>query len=184
MSASGPRLSLQHPPTYVPHTTPFSAPQTSASARCSASHPANALDPSPRTRTRQWRGTLVLISRARRVRYRSVGRVRTPKLEGSSRLDDAAGRHEIARPVDASPQAVVIAGPNGAGITSAAPHLLRDAVGIDAFVNADVIAQGLAGFSPQSAAFEAGRVSCVSSPASARILPSRALSPIFGLIDS
>lgn len=92
------------------------------------------------------------------MRYRSVGRVRTPKLEGSSRLDDAAGRHEIARPVDASPQAVVIAGPNGAGKTSAAPDLLRDAVGIDAFVNADVIAQGLAGFSPQSAAFEAGRV--------------------------
>lgn len=56
------------------------------------------------------------------------------------------------------PQAVVIAGPHGAGKTSAAPDLLRDAVGIEAFVNADVIAQGLAGFSPQSAAFEAGRV--------------------------
>ncbi|MDQ3045894.1 MAG: zeta toxin family protein [Chloroflexota bacterium] len=56
------------------------------------------------------------------------------------------------------PQAVVIAGPNGAGKTSAAPELLRDAVGIDAFVNADVIAQGLSGFSPESAAFEAGRV--------------------------
>lgn len=56
------------------------------------------------------------------------------------------------------PQTVVIAGPNGAGKTSAAPELLRDAVGIEAFVNADVIAQGLAGFSPQSAAFEAGRV--------------------------
>lgn len=56
------------------------------------------------------------------------------------------------------PQAVVIAGPNGAGKTSAAPELLRDAVGIGAFVNADVIAQGLSGFSPQSAAFEAGRV--------------------------
>lgn len=37
----------------------------------------------------------------------------------------------------------MIAGPNGAGKTSAAPELLRDAVGIDAFVNADVIAQGL-----------------------------------------
>lgn len=35
-----------------------------------------------------------------------------------------------------TPQAVVIAGPNGAGKTSAAPDLLRDAVGIDAFVNA------------------------------------------------
>lgn len=58
----------------------------------------------------------------------------------------------------AKPQAVVIAGPNGAGKTSAAPDLLASAVGIGAFVNADVIAQGLSGFSPESAAFEAGRV--------------------------
>jgi len=57
-----------------------------------------------------------------------------------------------------TPQAVVIAGPNGAGKTSAAPDLLRDAVGIDAFVNADVIAQGLAAFSPESTAFVAGRI--------------------------
>jgi predicted ABC-type ATPase len=57
-----------------------------------------------------------------------------------------------------TPQAVVIAGPNGAGKTSAAPDLLQDAVGIDAFVNADVIAQGLAAFSPESAAFMAGRI--------------------------
>jgi len=57
-----------------------------------------------------------------------------------------------------TPQSVVIAGPNGAGKTSSAPDLLHDAVGIDAFVNADVIAQGLAGFDPESTAFEAGRV--------------------------
>lgn len=56
------------------------------------------------------------------------------------------------------PKVVVIGGPNGAGKTSAAPDLLHDTVGIDAFVNADVIAQGLAGFSPQTAAFEAGRI--------------------------
>lgn len=31
-------------------------------------------------------------------------------------------------------------------------------MGIDAFANADVIAQGLAGFNPESAAFEAGRI--------------------------
>src|SRR5262244_3899348 len=59
---------------------------------------------------------------------------------------------------DRMPQCVVIAGPNGAGKTSAAADLLRDTVGIDAFVNADVIAQGLAGFRPESAAFEAGRI--------------------------
>lgn len=56
------------------------------------------------------------------------------------------------------PQAVVIAGPNGAGKTTAAPRLLHAGVGIDAFVNADVIAQGLSGFSPSSAALEAGRI--------------------------
>jgi len=53
---------------------------------------------------------------------------------------------------------VVIAGPNGAGKTSSAQDLLQEAVGIDAFVNADVIAQGLAAFSPESAAFVAGRI--------------------------
>ena len=58
----------------------------------------------------------------------------------------------------ARPQCVVIGGPNGAGKSTAAPDLLRDTVGIEAFVNADVIAQGLAGFNPDAAAFEAGRV--------------------------
>ena len=52
----------------------------------------------------------------------------------------------------------MIAGPNGAGKTSSARDLLQEAVGIDAFVNADVIAQGLAGFNPASAAFDAGRI--------------------------
>jgi len=52
----------------------------------------------------------------------------------------------------------VIAGPNGAGKTSSAPDLLRDAVGIHSFVNVDVIAQGLSGFRPEDAAFEAGRI--------------------------
>jgi len=56
------------------------------------------------------------------------------------------------------PQCVVIAGPNGAGKTSSAPDLLKDTVGIHSFVNADVIARGLAGFRPESAAGEAGRI--------------------------
>jgi hypothetical protein len=46
----------------------------------------------------------------------------------------------------------------GAGKTSSAPEILQGAVNIEAFVNADVIAQGLAGFDPQSAAVEAGRI--------------------------
>jgi predicted ABC-type ATPase len=56
------------------------------------------------------------------------------------------------------PQAVVIAGSNGAGKTSAAQDLLHDTIGIDAFVNADVIAEGLSAFHPESAAIEAGRI--------------------------
>ena len=58
----------------------------------------------------------------------------------------------------ARPQAVVIAGPNGAGKTSTAPDLLRDTVGIDVFVNADAIAEGLAAFDPAPAAIAAGRI--------------------------
>lgn len=53
---------------------------------------------------------------------------------------------------------VILAGPSGAGKTTAAPSLLRDLLGLTNFVNADVIAQGLSGFGPERAAIEAGRV--------------------------
>lgn len=53
---------------------------------------------------------------------------------------------------------VVLAGPNGAGKSTAAPTLLRGRLGVTEFVNADTIAQGLSAFSPDQAAFEAGRV--------------------------
>jgi predicted ABC-type ATPase len=56
------------------------------------------------------------------------------------------------------PIIVVLAGPNGAGKTTAAPRLLRDVLGLGEFVNADTIAQGLAGFDPELAALEAGAV--------------------------
>lgn len=55
------------------------------------------------------------------------------------------------------PQLVVLAGPNGAGKTTAAPMLLKGALRVREFVNADVIAQGLSGFNPDAAAFQAGR---------------------------
>lgn len=58
----------------------------------------------------------------------------------------------------ASPNVVVIAGPNGSGKTTAAPALLRDCLGVKEFVNADVIAQGLSGFSSESVALQAGRI--------------------------
>jgi len=56
------------------------------------------------------------------------------------------------------PNVVILAGPNGAGKTSSAPVLLRDAFQVTEFVNADVIARGLSGFSADAVAVEAGRV--------------------------
>lgn len=57
-----------------------------------------------------------------------------------------------------SPQVVVLAGPNGAGKSTLAPVLVQDTLHIDAFVNADVIAQGLSAFAPESTAMAAGRI--------------------------
>src|SRR3954471_1327464 len=59
---------------------------------------------------------------------------------------------------EASPSVILLAGPNGAGKTTASRTLLADTLGVLTFVNADVIAQGLAGFDPDSAAFEASRI--------------------------
>ena len=56
------------------------------------------------------------------------------------------------------PHVIVIAGPNGAGKSTTAPMLLKGTLGVTEFVNADVIAQGLSAFQPESAAFHAGRV--------------------------
>src|SRR5690242_21260969 len=41
---------------------------------------------------------------------------------------------------ESAPNIVVLAGPNGAGKSTSAPSILRDALGVDEFVNADVIA--------------------------------------------
>ena len=56
------------------------------------------------------------------------------------------------------PLAVVIAGPHGAGKSTAAPFLLQGALAVQEFVNADTIATGLSAFHPQAAAMSAGRV--------------------------
>ena len=57
-----------------------------------------------------------------------------------------------------NPNVIILAGPNGAGKSTAAPSLLQDLLDVAEFVNADVIAQGLAGFDPDSVAFEAGAI--------------------------
>lgn len=51
-----------------------------------------------------------------------------------------------------------IAGPNGSGKTTFAKLFLPDYVKCPNFVNADLIAQGLAPFGPQAAAMKAGRL--------------------------
>jgi predicted ABC-type ATPase len=60
--------------------------------------------------------------------------------------------------VSEHPKIIVIAGCNGAGKSTIAPHLLRDAFDLKDFVNADTIAQGLSAFSPESVSFEAGKL--------------------------
>jgi len=59
---------------------------------------------------------------------------------------------------NAPPHVVIIAGPNGAGKSTLAPRLLMQEFGVYTFVNADIVAQGLAAFDPASAAVPAGRV--------------------------
>ena len=56
------------------------------------------------------------------------------------------------------PNVIVLAGPNGAGKTTTSCSLLKGELDVTTFVNADIIAQGLAGFDPESAAWEASRI--------------------------
>jgi predicted ABC-type ATPase len=56
------------------------------------------------------------------------------------------------------PAVIVLAGPNGAGKTTSARTLLAETLSVMTYVNADVIAQGLSGFDPDSAAIEASRI--------------------------
>ncbi|MDP4299985.1 AAA family ATPase [Leptothrix discophora] len=53
---------------------------------------------------------------------------------------------------------IIIAGPNGAGKTTFAREFLPHEAGCPVFLNADLIAAGLAPFAPEQAALQAGRV--------------------------
>jgi predicted ABC-type ATPase len=53
---------------------------------------------------------------------------------------------------------VIIAGPNGAGKTTFAREFLPSEAGCPIFINADLIAQGIAPFAPESASIAAGRL--------------------------
>ena len=56
------------------------------------------------------------------------------------------------------PKLYIIAGCNGAGITTASYTVLPEMLGCKEFVNADEIAKGLSPFNPESVAIEAGRL--------------------------
>jgi predicted ABC-type ATPase len=58
----------------------------------------------------------------------------------------------------ASPRIIIIAGPNGAGKTTFAREFLPYEADCPIFVNADLIAAGLAPFAPENAAVLAGRL--------------------------
>jgi len=57
-----------------------------------------------------------------------------------------------------SPNLYIIAGPNGAGKTTFATKFLPTYADCKNFINADLIAKGVAPFSPEAAAFRAGRL--------------------------
>ncbi len=57
-----------------------------------------------------------------------------------------------------APSLYIIAGPNGAGKTTFARKFLPRYADCKNFVNADLIAQGVSPFSPETAAFRAGRL--------------------------
>jgi predicted ABC-type ATPase len=56
------------------------------------------------------------------------------------------------------PIVVMLSGPNGAGKTTASKTLLQGPLKVDAFVNADIIAQGLGMPDAEETAFRAGRI--------------------------
>lgn len=56
------------------------------------------------------------------------------------------------------PNVIILAGPNRAGKTTAAPRVLAETLDVAEFVNADTIARGLSAFNEESQAMEAGRI--------------------------
>jgi predicted ABC-type ATPase len=64
----------------------------------------------------------------------------------------------VAAQTTPQPQVAVLGGINGAGKTTASQRILREALRIPVFTNADAIARGLNAFDPESEAMKAGRI--------------------------
>ncbi|MFM8468200.1 MAG: zeta toxin family protein, partial [Oxalobacteraceae bacterium] len=60
--------------------------------------------------------------------------------------------------MEEAPRVIIIAGPNGAGKTTFAREFLPHEADCPVFVNADLIAAGIAPFAPEAAAVRAGRL--------------------------
>ncbi|WP_041428288.1 MULTISPECIES: zeta toxin family protein [unclassified Synechocystis] len=64
----------------------------------------------------------------------------------------------MSEPASPEKKVIIIAGPNGAGKTTFAEEFLPQEAQCLTFINADLIAAGLAPFEPEQAAFRAGRL--------------------------
>ncbi len=60
--------------------------------------------------------------------------------------------------METPPRVIIIGGPNGAGKTTFAREFLPNEASCPVFVNADLIAAGIAPFAPEKAAIHAGRL--------------------------
>jgi predicted ABC-type ATPase len=60
--------------------------------------------------------------------------------------------------MEEAPRITIIAGPNGAGKTTFAREFLPAEAACPVFVNADLIAAGIAPFAPEAASLQAGRL--------------------------
>lgn len=84
-------------------------------------------------------------------------RPRRRSRDGAAQVREAVTPWRAADRVS-GPTVVILAGPNGAGKTTFAREYLPQEAGCPVFVNADLIAAGLAPFDPATAAVRAGRI--------------------------
>jgi predicted ABC-type ATPase/uncharacterized protein YuzE len=80
------------------------------------------------------------------------------KLQVSNKIAEPSSAYIVSNNAGLAPHIILICGPNGAGKSTTAPDILKGALGVDEFVNADTIAQGISAFKPEKAAIKAGRI--------------------------